>query len=99
MATDHDHDQDHRHTEPGAVRTAVGKVEEALGWATADRRVEAKGKLDQLEEPDPASSEREADHVLDEADRHVRANHGDLAPQAEPTDDEQPVKADPKTGG
>lgn len=85
--------------EPGTVRKAVGKVEEALGWATADRRVEAKGQLDQLDEPDPDASEEEADHVLDEADRHVRANHGDLAPQAEPTDEEQPTKADPKTGG
>jgi uncharacterized protein YjbJ (UPF0337 family) len=86
-------------TEPGAFKQAVGKVEEALGWATADRRVEAKGKLDQLREPDPDATEAEADHVLDEADRHVRANHGDLAPEAEPSDDEQPAKADPKTSG
>lgn len=96
MPAENEHDDD---TEPGAIKQAVGKVEEALGWATADRRVEAKGKLDQLEEPDPDATDAEADHVLDEADRHVRANHGDLAPEAEPSDEEQPVKAVPKTGG
>jgi uncharacterized protein YjbJ (UPF0337 family) len=86
-------------TRPGKVKETLGKVEEALGWATADREVEAKGKLDQIEEPDPDASDAEADAVLEEARRHVRADHGDLAPGAEPSDAEQPVKADPKTGG
>ena len=96
MATDHDHDDD---TEPGPIKRALGKAEEALGWATADRRVEAKGKLDQLEEPDPDADDDEAEAVLDEADLHVRADHGDLAPEAEPSADEQPEKANPKTPG
>lgn len=84
---------------PSTIKQAAGKVEEALGWATADRRVEAKGQLGQLEAPDPDASEDEAEAVLDEADLHVRADHGDLAPEAEPSAEEQPVKANPKTDG
>jgi uncharacterized protein YjbJ (UPF0337 family) len=90
---------DHDDTEPSTFQQAVGKVEEKLGWATADRRVEAKGKLAQLEEPDPEADPAAEDAVLDEADLHVRSDHGDLAPQAEPSPDEQPVKANPKTDG
>ncbi len=90
------HDEDN---EPSTIKQAAGKVEEALGWATADRRAEAKGKLAQLEESDPDADEDEAEAVLDEADLHVRADHGDLAPEAEPSDEEQPVKANPKTDG
>lgn len=86
-------------TKPGTIKQAAGKVTEALGWATADRRVEAKGKLDQLEEPDADADPAEQEAVLDEADLHVRADHGDLAPGAEPSEDEQPVKANPKTPG
>lgn len=84
--------------DPNPIEKAAGKVEEALGWATADRRAEAKGKLAQLpSDPDASSDDEEA--VLDEADLHVRADHGDLAPHAEPSAEEQPVKAHPKTGG
>lgn len=86
-------------TKPGPIKQAAGKVEEALGWATADRRAEAKGKLAQLEEPDPDADPAEEEAVLDEADLHVRSDHGDLAPDAEPPVEEQPVKADPKTSG
>ncbi len=84
---------------PSTIKQAVGKVEEKLGWATADRRVEAKGKLAQLEEPDPDADPAEEEEVLDEADLHVRSDHGDLAPEAEPSSEEQPVKANPKTDG
>ncbi len=89
------HDDD----EPSTMKQAVGKVTEKLGWATADRRVEAKGKLEQLEEPDPDAGEAEAEAALDEADLHVRADHGDLTPEAEPSEDDQPVKANPNTDG
>lgn len=84
---------------PSTIKQALGKVEEKLGWATADRRVEAKGKIAQLEEPDPDADPAEEEQVLDEADLHVRSDHGDLAPEAEPSPDEQPVKANPKTDG
>lgn len=86
-------------TEPSTMRKAAGKVEEALGWATADRRVEAKGKLAQLEDADPDADASDEEAVLDEADLHVRSDHGDLAPEAEPSAEEQPVKANPKTDG
>lgn len=86
-------------TKPSTVKQVAGKVEEALGWATADRRAEAKGKLAQLEEPDPEASPAEEEAVLDAADLHVRSDHGDLAPEAEPSGDEQPVRAEPKEGG
>jgi len=89
------HDDD----EPSTLKQAAGKVTEKLGWATADRRMEAKGKLDQLEEADPDADDDEADEVLDAADLHVRADHGDLTPEAEPSDEEQPVKANPNTDG
>ncbi|WP_421118686.1 hypothetical protein ACE2AJ_15150 [Aquihabitans daechungensis] len=85
--------------EPSTIKQAVGKVTEKLGWATADRRMEAEGKLEQLEVPDPDADDAEAEDVLDDADLHVRADHGDLAPQAEPSDEEQPVKANPNTDG
>ncbi|MGN6694988.1 MAG: hypothetical protein ACTHN0_12510 [Aquihabitans sp.] len=86
-------------TKPGPIKQAVGKAEEALGWATADRRVEAKGKLDQLSDGDADADPADGEAVLDEADLHVRSDHGDLAPEAEPSDEDQPVKAEPKTSG
>lgn len=84
--------------EPSTLEQAKGKVTEKLGWATADRRVEAKGKLEQLGTTTDGDDE-EAERVLDEADLHVRADHDDLAPEAQPSQDEQPVKANPPTPG
>ncbi len=89
----------HDENDPNAIQKAAGKAKEALGWATADRRAEAEGKLAQLETSDPDASPEEEEAVLDEADLHVRADHGDLAPEAEPSAEEQPLKAHPKTGG
>lgn len=84
--------------EPSTLEQAKGKVTEKLGWATADRRMEAKGKLEQLGTATDGDDE-EAERVLEEADLHVRADHDDLAPEAEPSQDEQPVKANPPTPG
>ena len=84
--------------EPSTLEQAKGKVTEKLGWATGDRRMEAKGKLEQLRTSDDAEDE-EAERVLDEADLHVRADHRDLSPDAEPSPDDQPVKANPPTPG
>lgn len=84
--------------EPSTLEQAKGKITEKLGWATADRRMEAKGKLEQLGTTTDGDDE-EAERVLDEADLHVRADHDDLAPEAEPSQDEQPVKANPPTPG
>jgi hypothetical protein len=78
-----------------ALTNAVGRVREALGWATADRREEARGKLEQLDD-DPAPSRQDGADVLDEAELDVRSDHGDLAPSAEPEDHEPQV---PPEGG
>src|SRR5688572_5381522 len=79
----------------------MGRIKASLGWATADRRVEAEGKLDELAAADPGpapdASEAEEEDLVDEANLHVRNDHGDLAPSAEP--DDQPVEAQPKEGG
>jgi uncharacterized protein YjbJ (UPF0337 family) len=84
--------------DPSTLEQAKGKVTEKLGWATADRRMEAEGKLQQLASSgDDEDGER--DEVLDQADLHVRSDHGDLAPEAEPSEEEQPAKANPPTGG
>ncbi|WP_426574590.1 universal stress protein [Aquihabitans sp. McL0605] len=63
----------------------LGWAEEALGWATADRRVEAHGELRRLDAAGPDATARtgatdDAGRVLDEAEQRVRRDHGDLAP-------------------
>ena len=82
------------------IRRLTGWLESKLGWATADRRVEAHGELEQLAADDGApvsASPEQAEDVLDDAELHIRNDHGDLAPDAEP--DDQPVAANPKEGG
>lgn len=59
------------------------KLKTLLGWATGDRRVEAKGRLEQLED-DRGDRGADAESVLDEAELHVRSDHDELAPSAEP---------------
>ncbi|MGI8686053.1 MAG: CsbD family protein [Acidimicrobiales bacterium] len=51
---------------------AKGKVTEATGWATGDREVEAKGKVEAEtgDEPD--------DETVDEVEDEVREEHGDI---------------------
>lgn len=69
-----------------------GRVRSALGWATADRREEAKGKLQELDADAPGtqagatderSSEAVAGATVDQAELDVRGDHGDLAPSTE----------------
>lgn len=50
---------------------AKGTLEEAAGWATGDRRVEAKGKVEK--ETGHDADEGEVEAVEDE----VRRSHGD----------------------
>lgn len=72
----------------------MNKIRTALGWATADRRVEAKGRLGELQDADmPARSDAptDEDELLDQAELHVRADHGqaseDLLPEDRPAQD------------
>jgi len=69
-----------------ATSQLIGRVRAALGWATADRREEAKGKLQELDDNPSDSPKAPQGEVLDEAELHVRSDHGDLAPSAEPGD-------------
>jgi len=60
-----------------------GKVKEALGWLTADRKAEAEGRVEQ-EVADPV---KEADEVNDETVAEktdtVREEYGELLPEAD----------------
>jgi uncharacterized protein YjbJ (UPF0337 family) len=55
-----------------SVTSVKGKVEEAVGWATGDREVEAKGKVEAEtgDEPD--------EETVDEVEDDVREEHGDI---------------------
>jgi uncharacterized protein YjbJ (UPF0337 family) len=55
-----------------SVTTVKGKVEEAVGWATGDREVEAKGKVEAEtgDEPD--------EETVEEVEDDVREEHGDI---------------------
>ena len=53
------------------VTRVKGKVEEAVGWATGDRRVEAKGKAEE------ETGETPDDATLEDVEDEVREAHGD----------------------
>jgi len=78
------------HDQPTHARRSLrARLKEWLGWASADRRAEAEGKLQQLDEAgvgDPSGGERGPEEVLDEAELEVRHRHADLAPGAGPDD-------------
>lgn len=84
------------HEDPSTTRRLIGRVRQALGWATADRRAEAQGRMEQLGERQPDGADAGAT-ALDAAELHVRNDHGDLAPSAQPAD--QPAPAVPNEGG
>ena len=69
---------------PNEPKRFLGRMREALGWATGDRRTEAAGQLQQL--PDDPADPSPATAALDKAELHVRDDHGDLAPSAQPAD-------------
>lgn len=48
-----------------------GKAKEALGWLTADRDVEAKGKAEQEADGEPSE-----EHIAEKTD-HVRTKYGE----------------------
>jgi uncharacterized protein YjbJ (UPF0337 family) len=60
----------------GAVR-AKGRAKEVLGRATGDRRTEALGHVEAVTGHEPTGEE------LEEAERRVRADHGDIGAEAE----------------
>lgn len=54
------------------VTRLKGKVEEAVGWATGDRRTEAKGKVEDQTGDSPD------DATLEDVEDGVREDHGDV---------------------
>jgi uncharacterized protein YjbJ (UPF0337 family) len=73
----------------------IGKVQEKVGWLTADREAEAKGKLKQSEgdtsDPD----------AVEEAEQDLREDYEEYDPavdEAPVAEDVTPADADPRTG-
>ncbi len=54
------------------VTRVKGKVEEAVGWATGDRRTEAKGRVEEKTGDSPDES------TIEDAEDEVREDHGDV---------------------
>lgn len=81
-------------------QSVLGWVEEAMGWASADRRTEARGELRRLAAADPdapsAVDPDDQEALLDEAELRVRRDHGDLA-RGTPLED-GPRKTPPEAG-
>ena len=74
------------------ARTLVGRIREKLGWLTADRMEEARGRLAQADAADvpsttdavPQNQDDAAAEAVDQAELEVREEYGDLAPEARP---------------
>lgn len=67
----------------------MNKIRTALGWATGDRRVEARGRLGELNEahmPSRDDAPADEEELLDQAELHVRADRGDTSPDVLPED-------------
>lgn len=73
-----------------------GKVTEAVGWLTADREAEAKGKVERL-----VGGEEVSDEDVEQAERDLREDYEEYAPavdDAPVAEDVTPADADPRTG-
>jgi len=73
----------------------IGKVQEKVGWLTADREAEAKGKLKQAD-GDPAD-----DEAVEEAEKDLREDYEEYDPAvdgAPVAEDVTPADTDPRTG-
>jgi uncharacterized protein YjbJ (UPF0337 family) len=59
---------------------AKGKVKEALGWLTADRKVEAQGRAEQDDNSEPT------DEHIDEKTEEVRTQYGETPDRSDDPD-------------
>jgi len=74
------------------ARTLVGRIREKLGWLTADRMEEARGRLAQADaagvpstrDAVPRDQDDAAAEAVDRAELEVREEYGDLAPEVRP---------------
>ena len=64
----------------------VGQIREKLGWLTADRKEEARGRLEQADAAGiKADDDSSAAEAVDKAELDLRDEYGDLAPGANPS--------------
>jgi uncharacterized protein YjbJ (UPF0337 family) len=68
-----------------AAKGLTGRFREWVGWLTADRKEEARGRLERAEaaglKPDDAKSdEASVEQAVDKAELDMREEYGDLAP-------------------
>ena len=86
-------DETELNAQPKCVK---GKVQEAVGWLTADREAEARGKVERL------SGDAEVDgEQVEQAERDVRQEDGEYDPDVDDmpvAKDVTPADADPRTG-
>jgi uncharacterized protein YjbJ (UPF0337 family) len=68
------------------AKDVVGKVREKLGWLTADREEEAKGRLIQADAEGVGSDggDEATEEAVEQAELEVRDEYGELAPEARP---------------
>ena len=79
------------------ARDLIGRLKEAVGWLTADRRAEAEGRLRQVDEGSDADEEDAAEAVA-EAERDHRRGYGEYDPavdDAAPAHDVPPADERP----
>jgi uncharacterized protein YjbJ (UPF0337 family) len=70
---------------PDRRRGLIGSIREKLGWLTADRMEEARGRLEQADAGGvPKQGAKGAADAVDRAELEVRDEYGDLAPEAKP---------------
>jgi hypothetical protein len=68
-----------------AAKGWMGRIREKLGWLTADRKEEARGRLEQadaagLKADDAGRDDRSVGKAVDQAELDMRDEYGDLAP-------------------
>ena len=64
----------------------VGQIREKLGWLTADRKEEARGRLEQADAAGiKGGDESSAAEAVEKAELELRDEYGDLAPEARPS--------------
>ncbi|MEJ7583183.1 MAG: hypothetical protein WKF43_03670 [Acidimicrobiales bacterium] len=61
-----------------------GKITEKLGWLTADRQMEAEGRLNQTEDDGLSGDDDDAARAADAAQLEVRRDYDELHPDIEP---------------
>ncbi|HEX7132706.1 MAG TPA: hypothetical protein VF228_09025 [Iamia sp.] len=78
----------------GKTHGLIGKVREKVGWLTADREAEAKGKVEQTDDD-------VSDDQVEQAERDLRQDYEEYDPavdDAPVAEDVTPADADPRTG-